>query len=152
MRHVWVIGIVLGVGVTGGCVAAPPETAPELKQAIVKAPADVAWQRVVTLFANASVPIQTMDKSSGLIVSGPMSLSGTQRKDLLNCSWSGITVNHQATMRFNVLVAALGDSSTIRINTTAIGVSYDINGNPVTQECNSNGTFEQMIISRVQGG
>ncbi|GEM_PF-5447233 len=81
-----------------------------------------------------------------------MSLSRTHRKDLLNCRWSGITVNHQAPMRFNVLVAALGDSSTIRINTTAIAVSYDINGNPVTQECISNGTFEQMIISRVQSG
>src|ERR1044072_6858584 len=69
-----------------GCVSIkPPELPPTPSHTYVRAPVDSVWQRDIGFFADARIPIQTIEKASGLIASTRFRLSTSQTRDWADC-------------------------------------------------------------------
>ena len=133
------------------CTVTPPTSAPAPAEKVVRAPVDVVWPQVVAFFANNSIPIQTIEKASGLIVSQPLELSPSQRAAWIDCGRFGekqMTVL-SATVAFNVFVRPEGDSTAIRVNTALSHTSAEAGIQTIPASCVSNGHFESQLLAAV---
>jgi hypothetical protein len=123
-------------------------TAPAPAESIVPVPFDAVWPRIVAFFANANVPIQTVEKASGLIASQRLTLSPDQIGSWLHCETLDLQEWMQATFTstFNVFARPTGDSTYVRVNVaiTAV-VATDIG--PLHLDCVSKGRFEQQLLA-----
>ncbi|MFL5578725.1 MAG: hypothetical protein ACJ79S_22450, partial [Gemmatimonadaceae bacterium] len=65
----------------------PPSTrsTPAAVQRTVRATPDAAWGAVVEFFSDAQIPIATIDKASGIIVSRRLDLTAEQRQRWMDC-------------------------------------------------------------------
>ena len=96
-----------------GCtpVVTVPPPPPERLALGVQAPFDRTWEAVIDVFATRSIPIATLDRSSGLVMALPLTVTGTESLKWANCpkvegALSGYTYYpHRAD--FNVLVRSL---------------------------------------------
>ena len=145
-----------------GCATVvPPAAPPPPKESFVAAPFDTVWQRAVAFFANSRVPIQTIEKSSGLIASTRFQMPFDQIEawaDCGNASSGGSTIarlkaiNNLPTVLadFNVLLRPVGDSTAVRVN---LGYSATVRApaGMVQLQCVTNGAFEQALTAYVSG-
>lgn len=147
------IGATIAAALPIGC-ARPHVNAPApAAESIVRVPFDVAWPRVIAFFANSNVPIQTLDKASGLIASQQLALSPYQRLTWVNCKsnfFNEITAvassGSSYSGNFNVLARSLGDSTYVRVNFSVSAFITTKNG-PAAIDCASNGRFEQQLLA-----
>lgn len=160
MRALPIALLVLSVG----CLTMkPPTTPPVPTNSYIRAPYDTVWQRVIGVFADARIPIQTLEKASGLIASTRFRLSPAQVKQWADCgtapAYGGITVleyyerNHMPIpdllADFNVFVQPANDSTGVRVN---LGLSSDAAARtPTTLTCVTNGKFEGALVNAIGG-
>lgn len=113
---------VLAVVVTAAC-STGPSTVPTPQQAVVVyASFDATWDAVIELFSQQNVPIKTIDRSSGLIATDDMVVSGDQARDWADCGSNAgakVTADHAV---YNVLVR--GDSTQCTVRVTAAWSAY----------------------------
>lgn len=129
---------------------APP---PERPGTVIATSAGRAWDAVVAHFAEQSVPIATIDRSSGLIVTAPMLVPS----DSLGVAWAwcgtvyrtdgGRGPEYQAlgatAGTYNVLVRGDSASSEVRIRAT-----WSRNGSPT--RCQSKDQYERELEAAIQ--
>lgn len=99
----------------------PPTPAPERAPVPIKASFDATWNAVVEVFAAEHIPIQTLDKPSGLIVVTPDTVDSKSADRWASCGAikHGIEpamVIHATDVDYNIVVRAAGAGSTIRFN------------------------------------
>ncbi len=131
----------------------PQHVAPA--EAMVHAAFEPTWTRAVAFFANNNVPVQTLEKASGLIASQSVDLSDTQRKAWIDCGkmsafQAGILLaNLQTHTTFNVFARPMGDSTAIRVNLSVRAERMAIGSTTRMEsiECTSNGTFERGLMA-----
>lgn len=135
----------------------PPVVAP-VPEAVVPRPFDAVWSTVVEGFADARVPIETIEKASGIIATRAFRLTFEQLKAWGNCGMAGgkpiLEQVNGNVMRgaadFNVFVRPRGDSTVVRVNVGIQGERMNpLVGNSFTPDvCTSSGAFERMLLAR----
>ena len=134
----------------------PPQTHAVPAQYIVHADFNATWTEIIAFFAESKVPIQTIDKSSGLISSKGFEPAGFW----LDCGTFSDGLGTQTTLTarladFNVFVRDMGhDSTSVRINftgyeqvtTMVVGASGPTASR---RACTSTGEFEKALAAHI---
>jgi hypothetical protein len=119
---------------------------------------DAAWQGTVAYFADARIPIATIDKSSGLIASREVALTKDQMIKWLDCGDLGgksqaknlaENWNLNAIVDFNVFLRPMADSTAARVNLTVNAKSNTLFAKNAKAECESSGVFEKTLVTQV---
>ena len=113
--------IVVSLLLLGGC-ATPPKTYDFDPVAVINADFDTVWSTLVEYFAISSLPIDTIEKDSGLIVTSWMNASkgyGAADERFCDCGGSGLAITHWTRGKFNVFVKeAAGGGIELRVTCT----------------------------------
>ena len=129
-----------------GC-ATPPKLHTFEDSAVFSAPYDDVWSAVIETFADLNLPIDNMEKASGLITTDWISFTGTG-KDYCDCGGAGISTVLSTEGRFNVFVRDEESSVRVKVNTTyrETRVFGDARS---TVDCTSTGGLEARIHAEV---
>ena len=147
----------LAIAVTAcGAGVTPPPPAPAPRPA-TKAAASFGktWDAVIGHFAENSIPIRTIDRSSGLIVTDPMFVSKEDGKRYAWCAWAsdwlasteGSDTVGASSVSYNVLVRGDSAQSTIRVNARWTTV---LEKAAVATECQSNDVYEPTLEALIR--
>jgi hypothetical protein len=141
------LSCVLVAAVGGGaCAPQPPQLAPRpVPAAEIAAPFDRVWGAVIDHFADNSVPIRTLEKASGLIVTESM-LVPLGRIDLADCGKDSlgeyVGPSHAA---YNVRVTGDSAKSSVRVTAT-----FSNQRSALYPQCVSRGNYERVLISSIR--
>jgi len=136
----------------------PGPPIPERQPAVVSAPFDRTWEAAIDVFASANLPIETLDKASGLLV--PRQAIYTAG----DTSYADCGVLHPnskeyrepigpTNARFNVVVRGDQTKSTIQVRaffraTPTVTTATAFNDTKVI-DCNTRGVFETQMERRI---
>lgn len=140
--------IVLLALALSACTNTPPP-APPAPRASLTVPLSVGrvWDAVIEQFAETSVPIQTMERASGLIVTTPMGVAASDGLAWANCGKDALGTPLPATLvSYNVLVR--GDSTSANLRVTARWASGGMGGS-ATVECVTRNVYEPDLEAAV---
>jgi hypothetical protein len=119
---------------------------------------DEAWAALVEYFAVSGLPIDTIEKDSGLIITFWMDASGNGRSEnkmYCDCGGAGIATQHWTRGKFNVFVKELPDDIIDLRVTCQYQQRRSLMDADVTIDCVSTGNLEKSIhnyvIAKVQG-
>lgn len=112
------------------------------------APYDSVWTEIIAGLAEKNIPIKTIDKNSGIVVTEEMNTEG--RKDLCDCGGGGITSEDKRSGSYNLFLKKVSETHcTVRVNASFYVVrSFDT----VTKriECVSTGLMERNILDHLR--
>lgn len=132
------------------CFAIASATAPKAhevrRQSTIKASFDEAWDAVIDVFANRSIPVATLEKDSGLIVSEWGSVIGWE--SVRDCGSPGIAVVKRDVGKFNVRVKRVAEGVKVTVNSHFKQVR-DFDGIVSEEQCNSTGQIEELVLRAV---
>lgn len=144
------IAIVVCLAVLGACASTPPGAAVIRSPMPVTASFDRTWTAVIDVFAERNVPIETLDRSSGLIVARPLSVP-REDAQYADCGTAmGLPIPPSRAMH-NVRVRGDSASSTVQITvrwewvTTATSISAE-----TANECSTKGVWETMVERQIK--
>ncbi len=133
-----------------GCATAPK---PRLidDTAALSVPYDQVWTGVVETLAELSMPIDNMEKASGLVTTDWMNYRGTTNKEYCDCGGLGLTSERSREGKFNIFVKtdpATG-GTTVKVNTMfrQLRSFGDVSS---TVDCVSTGTLESELLQKVR--
>lgn len=126
------------------CASIPARTYPAPEPVTVAASFDRTWSAVVDHFAEKSVPIKTIEKASGLIVTEPMVVSQGYGRTIADCGQAFEGVPWDVS-RASYNVRVVGDSAQTTIRVTAMFVPESEHAT-----CNSRGVYERELMSFVK--
>ncbi len=72
---------------------------------------DLVWQATIESFAMLQLPIQNMEKDSGLITTDWISFMGQKNTDYCDCGGLGMSIERSRAGRFNVFVKKISENS-----------------------------------------
>lgn len=144
-----------------GCTASPPPEPPApapRSSTEVHTSAGRLWDAVIDHFASHTVPIRTIDRSSGLIVTEPMRVEESDGRRWGWCGWRNwdnllgdgsqdadwIPIAPTAGS-YNVLVRGDSTRATIRVTVRWVREYMGARGVPSTTECRSRDVFEREL-------
>ena len=126
------------------CASIPPQTYPAPEPTMIAASFDRTWSAVIDHFAEKSVPIKTIEKASGLIVTEPMAVSQGYGRTIADCGQAMEGVPWDvARASYNVRV--VGDSARTTIRVTAMFIPE-----AESATCNSRGVYERELMGFVK--
>ena len=141
-----------------GC-ATPPKTYDFDPVAVVDADFDTVWSTLVEYFAISSLPIQTIEKDSGLIVTSWMNASsgyGEADERFCDCGGAGLAITHWTRGKFNVFAKSVGDGRTQLRVTCTYQQHRELLDTYGTVSCVSTGFLEcqlhEYVRAKVGGG
>lgn len=127
-----------------GCMPAPPAPPAPRTAMPVSASFGKTWDAVIDLFATRNIAIKTVNRSSGLIVAEPQTVSSAD-ESLADC---GQNIYHQqfrpSEAFWNVLVRGDSVSSTVRASVRFVSATS------IAKECSSKGTWESDLERQVK--
>lgn len=144
--------VLVTVAVTA-CVAAPIAPPVARSGTTVNASFGKTWNGIIDVFATKNIPIKTIDRSSGIIVTEQLAANGLT--DMADCGsmaggGSRLSPTHAS---YNVLVRGDSSSSVVKVTPrfVRIGVSRSfMSTDQVSEECSSTGTFETELERQVK--
>lgn len=141
------IGIICAIA--AGCAAAPK--ARVIQDAFpIEGEYDKVWAAVVETFAELQIPIDNMEKDSGLITTDWIDFSGQTNEDYCDCGSLGINTEVNRTGRFNVFVRKVSEKSCeMRVNTMYEQRFRFGNGPLYKRTCVSTGNLEKETYAMV---
>jgi hypothetical protein len=128
---------------TSACASLPSQSVPA--DIPVNASFDKTWAAVVDWFGQSSVPIKSMDRSSGRIRAEETGLA-TRNRPYATCSRTGIAIVPPQRATFDVLVK--GDSSHSSVVVASDWIGYNSKGQRLS--CVTTGKWEQEFESAVK--
>ena len=155
-RTVMSIGIIFVL--VAGC-ATPPKTYEFDPVIVIDSDFDSVWSAVVEYFAIGSLPIDIIEKDSGIIVSSWMNASGSnigkEDKTYCDCGGSGLGIIHWSRGKFNVFVKPVADGGTELRVTCNYQQRRELMDVYKTVNCASTGYLEhqlhEYVSAKVQG-
>lgn len=134
----------LALFVLFGCASLPP--APALRSDTqVNGSFGKTWDAVVDYFARSSIPVKTIDRSSGLIAAEATRMAGDNSR-FATCNILGLRNVAPEGGTFNVIIH--GDSTRSMIRVTANWIGLDGKGDRI--DCVSHDTFEQEFEAAIK--
>jgi hypothetical protein len=129
-----------------GCGTYQPPPRPTPRDAShVDASMGATWDAVIDLFATRNIPIRTIERASGLIVTDPLRV-GEEGSAWANCGVLNGRVLGPTRATYNVLVR--GDSAAATVRTTVLWIRTHENDEPV--ECTSSYIWERGLETDVK--
>lgn len=142
----------------------PPAPPPAPQQHVVHVLFDSAWTETVAFLTAAKLPIQTIERSSGLLASHGFRMTSADSAQWLDCGKINQTVFETRPDRlrmlgdFTVYVRDQGDSVTVIVNLTGIvtdrtSVSAPAEhnyGDLATFDCVSSGRLEASLLRQLR--
>jgi hypothetical protein len=128
---------------TSACASLPSRSVPA--DIPVNASFDRTWAAVVDWFGQSSIPIKSMDRSSGLIRAEETGLD-TRNRPYATCNQTGIAIVPPQRAILDVLVK--GDSSRSSVVVTTHWIGYNSKGQRLS--CVTTGKWEQEFESAVK--
>lgn len=133
----------------------PPAPTPARADTEVAASFDRTWDAVIDVFARRSIPIATIDRSSGLIVSARLAVD---RRDAVLWSDCGAPGGYEGPGNerfrayaslgdFNVLVRPRGDGAIVRVTIRYAGPEP---AGATRFACTSTGVYERDLEDRIR--
>lgn len=114
-------------------------------------PFDTVWSAVIEVFAELQLPIQTLEKDSGLIVSDWINLVGQDNYGYCDCGKLVMLDEVDRVGKFNVFVKKTGESSCeIKINSQFQQSYVDLDHIIYKRNCVSTGKLEAEIYNMVK--
>jgi hypothetical protein len=130
----------------------PPQPPIPRAPTTVWASLDGTWDAVIDVFAARNIPIRTIERVSGLIVTDPLTIAGDDGRDWADCGKVNGRVILPDNATYNVLVR--GDSVTSTVQTTVRWTRW-LEGAPSPVECSTTHVwerdFEEQIKRRAEG-
>jgi len=129
-----------------GC-ATPPKTHQFDKARTFNKSFEKAWQNTIQFFTSNSIPIKTIEKSSGVIYAEKLNGSAEEADTFADCGVPGIALVISTKISLNVFLQKVGpNQSKATINTLFTQVrEFDRRRHEVS--CNSRGTLEQRLLT-----
>lgn len=151
--------VVAALALTACAQVIPPGAPAPVIDRYAHAPFDTVWHRTVIFFTDAHVPIQNVDKSSGLITSARFSMPFEDLEAWGDCGQKhggGSTIAELKAIKnyptayanFNVVEQGSGDSVAVRAS-IEIEATVGTPGGTIPLRCVSNGKFEADLFARV---
>jgi len=114
-------------------------------------PFDTVWSAVIEVFAELQLPIQTLEKDSGLIVSDWISLIGQDNNGYCDCGKLVMLDEVERVGKFNVFVKKTSENSCeIKINSQFQQSYVDLDHIIYKRNCVSTGKLEAEIYNMVK--
>lgn len=142
------ISAALLLGLTGCLHSVPPTAIPPRPPVPVRASFSRTWEAAVDAFSDKTIPIKTIDRSSGLIVGEQLRVpppphSASQPSNLADCGQLLQGTFHQPRFAdYNVRIR--GDSSAATVLVTVRWTAYDYAATKAPQfDCVSRGVWER---------
>lgn len=132
------------------CATAPPPR--EIVSSFpIEKPYDSAWIAVVETFADLQLPIQNMEKDSGLITTDWIDFTGQTNEEYCDCGGLGINKEVERKGRFNVFVKKVNeDSCEIKVNCMFEQVIRFGEYAPSRRKCVSTGNLEAEMFRLIE--
>ena len=129
-----------------GCAARKPTTFDFTNQKTYDASFDKTWESVISIFAEANIPIVTLEKDSGLIVSDNLAASGGN----YYCKTGFFDHIRSPEGRFNVFVRKVSDGKTsVQINSTYRAQLWFGDNLKGWAKCVSTGELERLLFKNI---
>lgn len=128
-----------------GCTTYKPPPPPTPRDAsLVTASMGQTWDAVIDLFATRNIPIRTIERASGLIVTDALRV-GQEGNTYASCGTKNGKVLAPDRATYNVLVR--GDSSMATVRTTVL---WTRTAEPIVPECTSTFIWERALETDVK--
>jgi hypothetical protein len=128
-----------------GCTTYKPPPSPTPRDAsLVAASMGQTWDAVIDLFATRNIPIRTIERASGLIVTDALGV-GAEGNAYASCGTRNGKVLAPDRATYNVLVR--GDSTLATVRTTVL---WTRTADPVVPECTSTYIWERGLETEVK--
>jgi hypothetical protein len=128
-----------------GCTTYKPPPPPTPRDAsLVTASMGQTWDAVIDLFATRNIPIRTIERASGLIVTDALSV-GQEGNTWASCGTRNGKVLPPDRATYNVLVR--GDSTLATVRTTVL---WARTADPIVPECTSTFIWERALETDVK--
>lgn len=128
-----------------GCTTYKPPPPPTPRDAsLVTASMGQTWDAVIDLFATRNIPIRTIERASGLIVTDALSV-GQEGSTYASCGTRNGKVLPPDRATYNVLVR--GDSTLATVRTTVL---WARTADPIVPECTSTFIWERALETDVK--
>ncbi len=122
--------------------APPPSPAPEPTD--VAASVDDTWDAVIEIFALDNIPIQTIERASGLIASSTLRVDRALAEEASHCGrYHPGGVDYAEEVTYNVRVRGDEDESSVRVTATW-------NNPDAHYRCQSTGAWEDRLEQRIK--
>lgn len=107
---------------------------------------DETWEAAISIFAGSNIPIKTLEKDSGIIVSDPLGASAS----FYRCKTGFLETIRNPQGTFNVFVRKVSDGKTsVQINSIYKGQSWVGNNYLGWKNCQSTGELERTIFQKL---
>lgn len=104
---------------------------------------DSLWNGVISFFAENNIPIKTLEKDSGIIISEWMALASVDSQDL-DCGQPGLAMAYEKYGKFTITIRPAGSQRQILIN-SQYQQRRVWDGRAFYATCYSRGALEQKI-------
>jgi len=147
-------GVVTSVLVAAACNSYNPPTSVAPKTVLpVAASFDRTWEATIDVMAEQNLPIQSLEKASGLIATAPLTVSRDRGREWADCGslrvWNTKYAPRAAV--FNVLVRGDSVESRVQINIRFVTeVEYKSTGTRGSADCISSGVFEKELAAAIR--
>jgi len=115
---------------------------------------DSVWQAVIETFAESMLPIENMEKDSGLITTGWISFPGQTNEGDCDCGKLGMYVEQSREGKFNVFVKRIdADNQEVKITCSYQQKYYlaiDEDRQTLTRKCLSTGNLEAKLFGLIR--
>jgi len=110
---------------------------------------DSIWSAVIETFAELQIPIDNMEKDSGLITTDWIDFTGQTNEDYCDCGKLGINIEESRTGKFNAfLKKTSGNSCELTMNCMFEQI-YFFGENRWKRKCVSTGNLEREMHERI---
>ena len=110
---------------------------------------DHAWSATIETFAEMNLPIQNMEKASGLVTTDWISFAGDANSGYADCGGTGLAIERDRQGKFNVYVKTVEGSVDVRVTTTYRQMR-SLGSSSGWVNCQSTGQLEERIHGMIQ--
>lgn len=153
MRRAIPIGITV---LLAACAPQPPRPDVERDGTSVRAPMAKTWDAVIDLFARRNIPIKTIDRSSGLIVTELMQARSAESQSYADCGTNAMSNARLGPTHGSWNILVRGDTATSVVKVTPRFVRQGesrvlFSGKQVVEDCSTTGILEGHLESEIKG-
>jgi len=129
-------------------------TAPKIRQIMNSFPIeesyDPVWSALIETFAELQLPIQNMEKDSGLIITDWIEFTGQSNEDYCDCGGLGINIEINRLGKFNVFVKKITENSCQITVNCQYQQTISFGDNISKRKCISTGNLEREIFDLIK--
>jgi hypothetical protein len=150
MKKCFILGTVCLI--LWGCMAKAPQARTIVNTFPIQGSFDPLWQAVIETFADLNLPIDNMEKDSGLITTDWIDFTGQTNEGYCDCGKLGVDREENREGKFNVFVKRIDAiSCEVKVNCVYQQKHYSpLDGKSYTRQCISTGILEAGIFDLIR--